>query len=69
MGFLMRPLVALPFVLVLLLLILGWYWSREPDLMMLKSPSTEYATEQGVKPRDWLCNYSNDGAGSRYSSE
>ena len=50
MGFLMRPLVALPFVLVLLLLILGWYWSREPDLMMLKSPSTEYATEQGVKP-------------------
>lgn len=50
MGFLMRPLVSLPFVLVLLLLILGWYWSREPDLMMLKSPSTEYATEQGVKP-------------------
>jgi len=50
MGFLMRPLVALPFVLVLLLLILGWYWSREPDLMMHKSPSTEYATEQGVKP-------------------
>lgn len=50
MGFMMRPLVAIPFLLVFLLLILGWYWSREPDLMTLKSPSAEYATEQGVKP-------------------
>ena len=50
MGFIMRPLVAIPFVLVLLLLILGWYWSREPDLMTLKAPSSEYSTDQGVKP-------------------
>ncbi len=45
-----RPLAAAVVLVLLFLLALGWYWSREPELMTLKAPTTEYSQEMGVKP-------------------
>lgn len=45
-----RPLAAAVVLVLLFLLALGWYWSREPALMTLKAPTTEYSKEMGVKP-------------------
>ena len=50
MGILARPFVSIPLVILLILAVIGWYWSREPDLMNLKPAAVEYAdSEQHIK--------------------
>ncbi|MEO0369016.1 MAG: DUF2333 family protein [Pseudomonadota bacterium] len=47
MKLLLRPYVLAPLVLLLILLILGWYWSREPGVMELASPHVTQSVDSG----------------------
>lgn len=54
MEFLRKPWVIIPVIILLLLLILGWYWSSEPKLISINEPTEGSQPVVGVATTEML---------------
>lgn len=54
MEFIRKPLVIIPVVILLLLVLIGWYWSVEPDVVAIEPPAANTQAIVGVATTQML---------------